>query len=326
MFRMQFSHHSTRRRFLATAAASLCALVLGSALTASPSRAQANARRVDHVIIISIDGGKPSVIQQIRMPVLMDMVKTGTATWEARTIFPSSTLPSHTSMLTGVSPFKHHVLWNEWMPQRGIVPVPTVFSLAKEQKLSTAMIVAKQKFVHLYLPGSLDAFMLPGNKANMIAPAAAAYIRERKPNLLFIHFADPDSAGHSVGWGSPEQVKSFENVDAGLGLIRDAINSAGIAERCVVIISADHGGHAKSHGSDSPEDMIIPWVVWGAGVAPGAKIAAPVTTFDTAATALWLLGIEAPRNLDGKPVTSAFRAASTAAAAATGGEKANAAR
>lgn len=319
--------HLTRRRFLrGTVALTILSSLFGAVLTASPSHAQENTRRADHVIIISIDGGKPSVMQKSRMPVLMDLMKTGTGTWEARTIFPSSTLPSHTSMLTGVGPFKHHVLWNEWMPQRGIVPVPTVFSLAKAQKLSTAMIAAKQKFVHLYLPGSLDAFMLPGSKADAVARAAASYIRERKPNLLFVHFADPDSAGHGSGWGSPEQVKAFENVDAGLGLIREAINSAGIASRCVVIISADHGGHDKSHGSDSPEDMIIPWVVWGAGVAPGAKIAGPVTTYDTGATALWLLGIEAPRNLDGKPVTSAFRAAATAASASGTGEKANAAR
>lgn len=318
----------TRRHFLIRPVA-LCAMSLlfgSAALVPSPSHAQAGSRRVDHVIIISIDGGKPAVMQKSRMPVLTDLMNKGAGTWEARTTFPSITLTSHTSMLTGVGPMRHHVLWNEWIPQRGVVQVPTIFSLAKEQKLSTAMIVAKQKFVHLFLPGSLDAFALPSSKANIVAQAAAYYIQERKPNLLFIHFADPDSTGHASGWGSPEQVAAFEQVDAGLGVIRDAINSAGIASRCVVIISADHGGHDKSHGSDSPEDMIIPWITWGAGVAPGTKIAAPVTTFDTAATALWLLGIEGPRNMEGKPVTSAFRpSAASASASATGG-KANAVR
>ena len=71
-------------------------------------------------------------------------------------------------------------------------------------------------------------------------------------------------------------------------------------------MSADHGGHNKTHGTKSPEDMTIPWIVWGEGVKPGFKITAPVTTCDTAATALWLLDVPLPSNLDGKPVTSAF--------------------
>jgi arylsulfatase A-like enzyme len=52
--------------------------------------------------------------------------------------------------------------------------------------------------------------------------------------------------------------------------------------------------------------MTIPWIVWGAGVKHGFEIKAPVITYDTAATALWLLGVPRPKNLDGFPVTSAF--------------------
>ena len=35
-------------------------------------------------------------------------------------------------------------------------------------------------------------------------------------------------------------------------------------------------------------------------------ITVPVTTYDTAATALWLLDVPVPAEFDGKPVTSAF--------------------
>ena len=50
----------------------------------------------DHVFVISIDGGKPSVIEQSDMPVLRQIVAEGAHTWSAKTIFPSKTLPSHT--------------------------------------------------------------------------------------------------------------------------------------------------------------------------------------------------------------------------------------
>ncbi len=62
----------------------------------------------------------------------------------------------------------------------------------------------------------------------------------------------------------------------------------------------------KTHGSNSPEDMTIPWIVWGANVKAGTTITAPVTTYDTAATALWLLDLPVPAEWDGKPVESAF--------------------
>jgi predicted AlkP superfamily pyrophosphatase or phosphodiesterase len=262
----------------------------------------------EHVFIVSFDGGKPTVMRQSRMPTVEGMVRDGAATWDARTILPSITLISHTSMLTGVSPEKHHINWNEWEPEKGLVPVPTVFSLAKKanRKMVTAMFVGKQKFAHLFLPGSLDAFAMPDYSARVVARQAADYITEKKPNLCFIHFADSDGAGHAYGWGSPEQQKAFADEDDALWVIRKAIRKAGIEKTSLVILTADHGGHAKTHGSDSPEDMTIPWIAWGAGIKKGFAVTDPVTTYDTAATALYALGIPVPADFDGKPVVSAF--------------------
>lgn len=294
----------SRRRALAL----LGATFLTAAFVPTPGAAAAPVARARHVFIISFDGGKPSVMKQSKMPNFFSMTSQGASSSEAQTIFPSSTLPSHTSMLTGVGPATHRVSWNEWQPEKGLVPVPTIFQLAKKtnKSLVTAMFVGKQKFAHLFLPGSLDAFSLPDYSARIVARQAAEYIMLKKPNLCFIHFADSDGAGHKYGWGSPEQVKSFADEDDALKTVWRAIEKAGIAKDSVVIMSADHGGHAKTHGSNSPEDMTIPWVAWGKGVKRGYTITAPITTYDTAATALWLLGVPVPEGWDGKPVTSAF--------------------
>ena len=170
------------------------------------------------------------------MPVLKQLVVEGAHTWVANTIFPSITLPSHTSMLTGVGPDKHKILWNEWIPTNGLVTVPTVFSLAKHAGLSTAMFVGKEKFRHLDLPDTfVDHFDFnPADVTNVtksmageakprkedtvlaktVARDAAQYILSQKPNLCFIHFTDTDNSGHAHGWGSPEQIKAFADVDA----------------------------------------------------------------------------------------------------------------
>ena len=88
--------------------------------------------------------------------------------------------------------------------------------------------------------------------------------------------------------------------------MRDAVKEAGIEGKSTFILSSDHGGHDKTHGSDSPEDMTIPWVAWGAGVKSEMTITDAVNTVDTAATALWLLDLPIPEDWDGKPVASAF--------------------
>ena len=270
--------------------------------------------RADHVFIISIDGGKPAVIERSDMPVLKQLAGEGACTWAASTIYPSVTLPSHTSMLTGVGPDKHHVLWNGWKPRKGVVGVPTIFAEAKRAGFSTAMFVGKEKFRHLVQPGTVDEFEFgPAQSkssstvlSRIVAKGAAHFIRENKPNLCFIHFTDPDNAGHKYGWGSPQQIKAFSEVDAALAEIVKAIEAAGISHESVIIITADHGGHGKTHGGKTPEDILIPWIAWGKNVKRGLTITRPLMTYDTAATALWLLGVPVPKAFDGKPVTCAF--------------------
>lgn len=283
------------------------------------------APRAEHVFIVSFDGGKPAVIAESEMPTLKKLAAEGAVTWVANTIFPSKTLPSHTSMLTGVGPDKHQVLWNDFSPIKGLVKVPTAFSLlrAADPQAVTGMFVCKQKFRHLWLKDSLTIFDFGGPQttapvagspeiekdkkpAQMEAKNAAAWIQEVKPKLAFIHFADPDTAGHKDGWGSPQQKEAFKVSDQALWQLVEGIKKAGIADTSVILISADHGGHDKTHGLNIPDDMNIPWIAWGKGVKKNFSITAPVTTYDTAATALWLLDVPLPAEFDGKPVTSAF--------------------
>jgi predicted AlkP superfamily pyrophosphatase or phosphodiesterase len=224
-----------------------------------------------------------------------------------------------------MGPDKHQVLWNDYMPIRGFVKVPTIFSLLKanDPQAVTGLFAGKVKFRHLWLDGSLDVFDFGGPQtrapiagtpeiekdkkpSQLVAKLASAWVKERKPALAFIHFSDPDTAGHKSGWGSPEQKEAFKVTDQALWQFIQALKEAGIADSSVVIISADHGGHDKTHGENIPDDMIIPWIAWGKGVKKGFSITAPVTTYNTAATALWLLDVPVPADFDGKPVISAF--------------------
>lgn len=282
--------------------------------------------KTEHVFIFSIDGGKPEVITNSAMPNLQRLVQTGAHTWTAQSITPSITLPSHTSMLTGVGPERHKINWNSWKPEKGQVTVPTVFSMAASNHLSTAMFVGKEKFRHLVLPtaplifafrptsasavikseGKSKAVAEKTVRARFVAETVAECLATNQPSLCFIHFTDADDAGHKYGWGSAEQTKAFASVDQALGVVLKAIQDSGIAEKSIVIVTADHGGSGKTHGKNVPENMNIPWIAWGAGVKKGFEIKVPIITYDTTVTALWLLGVTPPSNLEGKAATSAF--------------------
>lgn len=261
---------------------------------------------VDHVIVISIDGGKPASILNSRMPILNRMVSEGASTFQAKTISPSSTLPSHVSMLTGVSPGVHKVTWNYWNPLKGTVKVPTVFSLAKGAGLSTAMFATKDKFKHLEIKNSLDMFSIGATDAISVALLASEYLKEKKPNLLFVHLPDSDVAGHAYGWESPEQLSALENVDQAIGILKSSIEEFLAEKNYAVIVTADHGGSQRNHGSSSYDDSTIPWITWGSVTRKNYKISTDVNTVDTAATALWLLGNPLPAQLEGVPLKDAY--------------------
>jgi bisphosphoglycerate-independent phosphoglycerate mutase (AlkP superfamily) len=217
-------------------------------------------------------------------------------------------------------------MWNEFDPAQGLLKVPTIFKIARDHGLVTAIIAAKTKFKTLDLPHSLDAFVIPESpKADRIAAAFVAAVGKLKPNLCFIHFADPDTAGHNFGVNSPEKFQALAECDHALKTILDAIAAAGLTDSSVVIITADHGGHDRTpvenadrkahgepfqpgtHGSAESCDVVIPWIAWGQNVKTDYTITAPVVTYDTSATALWLLGIPVPEDFWGHPVTSAFQ-------------------
>lgn len=295
-------------RFLQSAAISFVAL-FSSVHAADPARAA-------HVFIVSFDQAAPAGINKAKMPVFKEMAAEGAHTWEAYTIVPSLTLPSHTSMLTGVGVQKHQILWNDYQPAKGVVKVPTIFALAKKEGLSTAMFVAKEKFHHLEQPGTVDLFVFPqDNSAAGVANAFAEKIGDLKPSLCFVHFGDPDVKGHEFGVNSPEKMQAYADTDAALKVLRNAVAAAGIEDSSVFILTADHGCHDTkdaqgvtrgTHGSPETDDVTIPWVAWGKGVKHGFEITAPVVQYDTAATALWLLGVPVPESFWGRPVTSAF--------------------
>lgn len=265
----------------------------------------------EHLVIISIDGLRPDAISRYPAHTLRRLMREGAYATSAQTISPSKTLPSHTSMLTGLPPSAHGVTWNsDQTGTRGRVEATTIFEQAKAVGLRTAAFFSKSKFHHLQKPGTLDHTEAPRGFEFLMATetveAVVRYLRHERPHLLFVHIGEPDYAGHTFGWMSFAYGWAVRRADGAVTRVLEAADAAFGEGNYTVILTADHGGHGRTHGSDDPRDMLIPWIAWGRGVRPGELTGRQPRTMDTAATGLWLLGVERPAAWVGEPVVAAF--------------------
>ena len=276
--------------------------------------AQSTASR--RVVIVSFDGLRPDVALRADMPALRSLMARGSFTMFATTTGVAITLPSHTSMLTGVPPDKHGIRYND-DPRPGdpTEPAwPTLFQLAHRAGLSTAMSAGKSKFSIFADAGALERISVPPRGAtasdSVVADAAVGWIRERPPVVLFVHFASPDLTGHKKGWGSPEQLEAVATADHALGRILAALGSAGVLDSTLILVTADHGGQARTHGGLDPRSHFIPWIAAGPGVRVGYDLTQErglgVRTEDTFATACAWLGLAVKKPVEGRAVKEIF--------------------
>ena len=264
-----------------------------------------------NVLVISVDGLRPDAIAAYRTPTLQRLMREGSYTLSASTIFPSKTLPSHTSMLTGQPPESHGVLWNSVATaDADSIELPNIFSVARAHGYSTAAFFSKAKFQPLQRLGTLDYSQAPGGwfgrwSGERTVNDVAEYLEGARPNLLFVHLTDPDAAGHSAGWMTAEYGRAVLDADATvdrlIGLAQGVYGSGNFS----LIVTADHGGHGTNHGSSDSRDVTIPWIAWGQGVKQGV-LESSIRTMDTASTVLWLLGLAKPADWTGEAVTEAY--------------------
>jgi predicted AlkP superfamily pyrophosphatase or phosphodiesterase len=321
---------------LAAAPLAMCApaapVVLTSPAPSAPSApvtlasADAAPRRgalTDHVVVISIDGLRPDAIGRFHARTLERLMREGSASLQARTILPSKTLPSHTSMLTGMGPEAHHITWNEnELDAHGTVAVPTIFAGARRAGLVTAAFFSKGKFNHLLVPGTLDYATAPEGDGRWYAGRTVENVERylaggARPNLMFVHVGDPDFAGHVAGWMSSLYASGVRRADEAVARVAAAADRAFGRGRWALIVTADHGGHGLRHGSSDPRDVTIPWIAWGQGVREGAALPEGIHTTDTAATALRLLGVA--EDAEGVPVAAALETGRPSVAVMGGG-------
>lgn len=276
---------------------------------ASIGQAEVMDNRVEHVVVIGLDGARPEIIQDADAPVLHDLIEQGSVCWGARAVEPTVTQVNWASMLTSSMPASHgidtHPITQEALAERSL-KVPTVFQVVAENEGVAVGFLGHWKLYPVESDEPGLEFVRSPYEARRVAPLAADFLRENRPTFSFIWMGNLDGVGHRHGWLSDEQFAAMPEIDRAIGMIVDALKDAKMWDRTLLIISSDHGGHGKGHGQSTDEDATIPWIVVGPGVRSGHVIESPVSIIDTAATALHALGLPRPTEWDGQPVYEAF--------------------
>jgi hypothetical protein len=250
------------------------------------------------MVFMSIDGLRPDAIVKAPAVNMLRLLCKGSYSWQAQTIRPSITLPSHASMLSGFPPEVHGLYHNDLRP--GFIPVPTVLAVAHAAGLRTVMVVGKEKLVQLAPDNTVDSFVWAPNGDDDVAATAIAEAKKGF-DLMFVHFAFVDLTGHALMWLSDAYLRQVQATDAAVGRLLKAL-----PEHTTVLLSADHGGHGFNHQAGVPEDLTIPWIIAGPTIRKAHAISAPISTLDTAATVAQVFGLRLRADAVGRVVQEAF--------------------
>jgi len=252
------------------------------------------------VILISIDGMRPDGLKACGNPYLAELEKTCTYTYEGSSMNPSVTFPCHFSMAHSVTPERHGILTNTYVPQ--VRPVTGIFEKIKNAGGVSAMFYGWEPLRDIARPASLkfatyiNAYMKESSDT-VLTDEALRVISENKPDFAFLYMVETDEkGGHDNGWMSDEYLR---RISIAIDNVKRVIDAFG--EEYSVIIMADHGGHDRSHGSTMPEDMTVPFFFYGPDFEAG-KTVEGLSLLDIAPTIAHLLEIDPEPEWEGHSV------------------------
>ncbi len=234
------------------------------------------------------------------------------------------TLPSHATILTGVSPPVHGVRAN------GIARLgprlPTLATVLRAAGYRTGAFVGS--FVLDARFGLNRGFDVYDDRYGEKHAGDAAEFAERRgeevikpaiawisgntstPWFAWVHLYDPHEP-----YRAPESFASrfqpydaeVAYTDAVLGHLLDSLRSSGQLDRTLVVVAADHGESLGEHGERThgvfayDVTMRVPWIVWAGTRLRAATIDHLIRLVDLAPTALDLLNVPAPSEFEGRP-------------------------
>jgi len=248
------------------------------------------------VMLILIDGMRPDSLEGISQA--ETFMREGAFTRCARTVFPSVTLPCHMSLMHSVDPQRHGTTTNTFAPQ--VRPIDGLFDVLAMWKKRCGFFYNWEQLRDIARPGSLYTnHYISCVKCGLtesddrVTEAALKSMREDDLDFLFVYLGGADETGHAFGWMGEEYLAAVRHAWTDVERL-----AAAAGDEYQVIITADHGGHERTHGTEMTEDMTIPVFLRGSSFAPGKELE-KVSIKDIAPTVCALMGVPTPDEWEG---------------------------
>jgi arylsulfatase A-like enzyme/predicted Zn-dependent protease len=261
-------------------------------------------------------------------PVLDELAESGVV-FEDVTAPAPLTLPSHASILTGLYPDRHGLRDNgagrlpdeaatigEILGDAGWRTGAFLAAVPLERRYGTA-----QGFDHYddeFIPeieGDLMNRLYNDQRtADAVVDAALPWLSESfagpDPVFAWVHFFDPHTPQQPPAHVARRVASPYDGevsfVDEEIGRLLAGLGDA--RERCIVLVTADHGESLGEHDESSHGFFVydasvrVPWILAGPGLPPGRRVVEPVSLVQVMPTLLDLVGLEIPDDLDGTSV------------------------
>jgi len=253
------------------------------------------------VLLLLADGMRPDFVLDCGNSFVGEFLKESVYTMEGQTVMPSVTLPCHMSLFHSVPPDRHGILSNTWAPQ--VRPVKGLCEVLRESEKKCGFFYDWEELRDLSRPANLtQSYFLRGYdytyEKTMVwtTENVIKCLNKNDLDFMFVYFGLPDSAGHGTGFTSPEYKDAVKSVWDNIKLIKEAL-----PEEYNMIVTADHGGHGRGHGSDCPEDMTIPVIFNGSAFdkIDAGKIRT-ANIIDIAPTITGIMGVKKDSDWEGK--------------------------
>jgi arylsulfatase A-like enzyme/tetratricopeptide (TPR) repeat protein len=285
-----------------------------------------------NVLLISVDTTRADHLgcygnRSIETPVLDELARTGVLCAQAVTPVPA-TLPGHSSLLTGLFPYRHGARANGTfkLEDRNV----TLAEVLREQGYRTGAAISAFVLDSQY--GTDQGFETYNDDLTIGVKYSPQMFRERAAELtnvpvrewlaehaaerffFWTHYFDP----HAV-YLAPEPFRSryarspydgeIAYADSQIGELLKTLEELGLRERTLVIVVSDHGEGLGDHGEATHSLLIydstlqVPMIFNAPGALPGGKVLhCQVSLVDVMPTVLDLLDVPVPYGPDGEPL------------------------
>ena len=213
-----------------------------------------NAASLKNVLIISIDALHPAALSARATPTIYKEMGEGVYTLDGHSTNPPKTLISHTAMFTGLGPDKNGKSDNQWQLGEPTIDRETIFDCAKQKGFKTGFFYSKQKLGYLVNEAVDDNRWSREDAIDL----AEALVKKPGRHFVFLHVSGLDFVGPEYGWLSLEYMEELSYIDEYLAPL---IISVKEQKNYLIIITSDHAGHGKIHGSQHPDDYRLPFII-----------------------------------------------------------------